>query len=119
MGLSLFQSIHWAASFLVETAVLAVALRRSVFKQLPIFVAYLALLVTSESARWIAYEFTGIGSRISFDTYWTTQAILILCRAAVVYEICHSLLSPYTGIWKLCRPLLITLGLVLAGSAAA
>ncbi|MHB8755850.1 MAG: hypothetical protein ACYC92_12985 [Candidatus Acidiferrales bacterium] len=29
------------------------------------------------------------------------------------------LLSRYTGIWKLCRPLLITLGLVLAGSAAA
>src|SRR5579864_4261052 len=119
MGLSLFESVHWAASFLVEAAVLGLAFRRSMFRQLPIFTAYLTLLVTSEAARWLAFEFTGIRSSISFDTYWTTQALLILCRAAVVYEICRGLLSPYAGIWKFCRPLLVTLGLVLATGAAA
>ena len=117
MGLSFFDSAHWAASAFIEALVLALVLRRDAFKQLPFFTVYLALLVTSEAARCLAYEFAGISSKISFDTYWATQGLLILARATVVYEICRVLLSPYVGIWKFCRPLLIILGLILATGA--
>lgn len=117
--MSSFEAVRWAMSFLIEAVILVLALRRKTFRQLPFFATYLALLLISEAVRWLVFGFTGIGSRVSFDAYWTTQVLLVLCRAAVVYEICRVLLSPYTGIWKLCRPLLITLGLVLAGSAVA
>jgi len=117
MGLSLFESIHWATGGLIETVLLILALRRRVFRQLPFFTAYLGLLVTSEVARWLAFEFTGINSTISFGTYWTTQGILLLARAAVVYELCQVSLSLYAGIWRLCRPFLIALAVILVAGA--
>ncbi|MHB8527351.1 MAG: hypothetical protein ACYDD2_14510 [Candidatus Acidiferrales bacterium] len=61
----------------------------------------------------------GIDSRVSFEVYWTLQALLVLARAFAVYDVCRVLLAPYSGVWKLARPLLIMLGLVLAGGAAA
>ncbi|MFI5070901.1 MAG: hypothetical protein ACHP8A_08425 [Terriglobales bacterium] len=118
MALSFFDSAHWAASAFIEVVVLALVLRRGAATRLPFFTVYLALLVASEAARWLTYEFAGISSRISFDTYWATQGILILARAVVVYEICRVLLSPYTGIWRFCRPPLIMLASVLAATAA-
>src|SRR5487761_497497 len=119
MGLSLFQSMQWAIGSLLEAAILVLALRNGALRRLPFFTAYLGLLVASEIARWLVFQYVGINSRFSFDAYWTTQALLVLSRAVVVYEVCRALLSPYAGIWKLCRPLLITSGLVLAGSAVA
>lgn len=119
MGLSLFQSTQWAIGSLLEAVILFLAFRNGALKRLSFFTAYLGLLVASEIVRWLVFKVVGISARFSFDAYWTTQALLVLFRAAVVYEICRVLLSPYAGIWKLCRPLLIALGLVLAGSAAA
>ncbi|HEV2617642.1 MAG TPA: hypothetical protein VGU63_13645 [Candidatus Acidoferrales bacterium] len=95
------------------------ALRRELFKRLPVFSTYLCILVINEAVLWVSYSFTGITSHTSFYVYWTMQAIQVFARAAVVYEVCRVLLSPYMGIWKLCRPLLIALGLMLAGSALA
>ncbi|MGH9729711.1 MAG: hypothetical protein ACRD4V_14135 [Candidatus Acidiferrales bacterium] len=60
----------------------------------------------------------GITSHTSFNVYWTLQAAQVLIRAVVVYEICHELLSLYMGIWKVCRPLLIMLGVILTSIAA-
>lgn len=119
MGFSLFQSVHWASTALIEAAILSLGLRRKLFDRLPLFAVYLCALVASEATIWLAYRFAGVSSHTSFYIYWTAQGALVFCRAAVVYEICRALLSPYTGIWKLCSPLLITLGLVLAGGAAA
>ncbi|HLJ42134.1 MAG TPA: hypothetical protein VKT50_11660 [Candidatus Acidoferrales bacterium] len=119
MGLSLFESVHWAATVLIEVVVLTFALRRKLFDQLPVFTIYLCILVANEAIVSLTYSFAGIRSHTSFYVYWAMQAVQVSIRAIVVYEICQALLSRYTGIWKLCRPLLITLGLVLAGSAAA
>jgi hypothetical protein len=118
MGLSLAESIHWAIGCVIEMVVLALAFRRGVFRRLPVFGIYLAALVACEAVRWLAFDISGISSKTSFDAYWTTQGILIFLRAAVVYEICRVLLSPYRGIWRLCRPLLVTSGSVLVVGAA-
>ncbi|MGB7023480.1 MAG: hypothetical protein WBD73_06750 [Candidatus Acidiferrales bacterium] len=95
------------------------ALRRRLLGLLPFFTLYLGLVVADEALLWLTYRLVGIRSRISFDVYWTSQALLVLARAAVVYEICRLLLRPYAGIWKLCRPRLVGLGLILLASAMA
>ena len=119
MGLSLFNSVYWAATALVEVVVFCFALRRRLFARLPFFTLYLGLVIADEAVLWSTYRLIGIRSRISFDVYWTSQALLVLSRAVVVYEICRALLLPFAGIWKLCRPLLVGLGLILVVSAAA
>lgn len=119
MGLSLFDSVYWAAFVLLEAVVFCLALRRGLFARQPFFTIYLGLVVADEAILWSTYRLVGIRSHVSFDVYWTLQGILVFSRAVVVYEICRVLLYSYAGIWKFCRPLLLGLGLILAGSAAA
>lgn len=119
MGISLFDSLRWPMGFLFEVAIFSLALRRRLFRQLPFFTIYLGLVVADEATLWLTYRLTGIDSHVSFEVYWTLQALLVLARAFAVYDICRVLLARYTGVWKLARPFLMMLGLVLAGSAAA
>jgi hypothetical protein len=117
MDLSLVESVRWTATALTEVVVLALALRRKLFDRLPVFTIYLCILVANEAIIWLTYSLTGITSHTSFYVYWTMQAIQVSIRAIVVYEICQVLLSPYQGVWKLCRPFLILLAaLVIAGA---
>src|SRR5487761_178767 len=118
MGLSLIDSVHWAATALIEVVVLALALRHKLFERLPVFTIYLGVLVANEAIMWLTYQLSGISSPTSFYVYWTMQAIQVSARAVVVYEICRVLLLPYVGVWKLWRPFLATVGLVLAVTAA-
>src|SRR5579864_1927718 len=113
MGLSLLDTVHWAATAFIEVVVLTFALRRKLFDRLPVFTIYLCILVANEAVISLTYSFAGIRSHTSLYVYWTMQAVQVSARAAVVYEICRELLSPYEGVWKLCRPLLIGLGLTL------
>lgn len=117
MGLSLLNSVQWAATVVVELAVVLLALRRRLFWRLPFFTTYLCLLVLNEGILWVVYRFSGVNSYISFESYWTLQTLLILARALAVYDICRALLTSYEGIWKMCRPLLILLAAILAVGA--
>ncbi len=118
MGFSHFISIQWAAAAAAEVVLFALALRRNLFRRLPLFTIYLGLLLLNEAVLWLTYRLTGISSRASFDAYWIMQSTLLLARAAAVYDICRALLSPYAGVWKFCRPILAGVALFLAVGAA-
>lgn len=122
MNLSLLDALHWGLSALIETVVFVLAIRRGLFDRLPIFMAYLFLLLVNEAATTAVYATTGITSHASFVTAWTLQGLLVFFRALVIYEICRSLLSAHEGVWQLCRPILIGVAVVLgvtAGTVAA
>jgi hypothetical protein len=118
MGLSVFQSVQWAVTALLEAAVVFLAMRRSLFTRLPFFTLYLWALVTNEAVMWAFYRFTGFQSYASFSAYWTMQGIQVTCRGVAVYEVCRFLLRPYKGIWRLCRPFLLTVAAALVADAA-
>lgn len=117
MGLSLSESVHWALTAVLEAGVVLLALRRHLFRQLPFLTLYLLVLVLNEAVMWSFYRFTGFQSYASFSAYWTMQAVQVTGRAIVVYEICRFLLQDYTGIWRLCRPFLLTLAAALVADA--
>ncbi|MGH9829249.1 MAG: hypothetical protein ACREDR_39020 [Blastocatellia bacterium] len=117
MGLSFFDSAHWAATALIEVVVLTLALRRRLFHHLPFFTIYLCLVVANEAITWTTYRINGIASLNSFYVYWTMQALQVSARALAVYEICGVLLGPYIGVWKLCRPFSLFLAIFLLGTA--
>jgi hypothetical protein len=113
MGLSVFESVHWALSTLLEAAIVFLAMRRQLFRRLPFFTLYLWALVINEVVMWSFYRFTGFRSHASFSAYWTMQAIQVTCRGVAVYEVCRFLLRPYKGIWRFCRPFLLAVATAL------
>lgn len=118
MYLSGAQDAGWLAGFFLELCVCALATLRGLFRRLPFFFGYLVLVVSTEAAIWLTYYFAGMQSLGAFWIYWTTQAVLLVARAAVIAEICRKILRPYPGIWKLCRGVLIAIGAILVTGAA-
>lgn len=117
MGLSLLDAVRWGSGAFIEAVILVLAIRRHLFGRLPFFTVYLFLLIANEAIALTVYEIAGIHSRMSFVVVWLMQGLLIFVRALVVYEICRCLLSPYKGVWRLCRPALILVAIVLVTSA--
>ncbi|MHB8639555.1 MAG: hypothetical protein ACYDBL_07120 [Candidatus Acidiferrales bacterium] len=113
MGISSFASAQWAVTTVIEVFLLVLALRHKLLRRLPFFTIYLWILVANELITWTVYSVNGIASPASFYVYWTMQAVQIAARALAVYDICRALLASYTGIWKMCRPLLIFLAAIL------
>ena len=113
MNLPLLSLANWGLAVSLEGAVLVLALKRKLPQRFPFFVGYLAALVISDLVGLGIYQILGFRSKSSFYFYWSLQAVFILLRAAVVYEICRSILLPLEGVWRLAKPLLAMLGCVL------
>ena len=113
MNLSALSLAHWAFAACIETGVLILALRRRVIQRLPFFVLYLSVLVANELVFFVVYQTAGFSWRGYFYAFWSAQTVFILLRAAVVYEVCRSILCPYEGVWRLAKPLLMTTGGIL------
>ncbi|MFY9530845.1 MAG: hypothetical protein WAR24_18235 [Candidatus Acidiferrales bacterium] len=111
-------SLHWGAGLSLEGLVCVLAVRRNLFRRLPLFTAYLVLLVLSEVIRAIPLRLFGLASPQYFWSYWTTDAGLLAARGAVIAEILFRVLGPYRGVWRLCQGLLIALGAILICAAA-
>ncbi|MGB6360650.1 MAG: hypothetical protein WBF30_17875, partial [Candidatus Acidiferrales bacterium] len=60
MNLSLLDALHWGLSAFIETVVFVLAIRRGLFDRLPLFMAYLFLLLVNEAATTVVYATTGI-----------------------------------------------------------
>jgi len=106
--------VEWAA----ELGLCSLALGRRVWRILPCFVAYLIALVVVDAARWDVFLIAGMKSRAYRLTYWLSQPVLILARAAVLANICRAALRHYSGIWRLAKPLLMVTAALLMAFAA-
>lgn len=105
--------VHWVFAASVEAGILVLALQRKLTQRLPLFVLYLAALVAFELFFFSIYGTVGFAWAPYFYTFWSAQALFILLRALVVYEVCRSILSPLAGVWRLVRPILFMVGSVL------
>jgi hypothetical protein len=108
-----------AITFLsLEISVAFLAIRRNLFRSLPIFVTYLISIVLMEGIRWGFLVKVGLTSKSYFWAYWLTQAALLSLRGLVVAELCRKILGLHAGIWALCRILLCAIAGVLCAFAA-
>lgn len=105
--------VRTAVVLTIEGVVYGLAVRRDLFRRLPIFTSYLLAVVLCDVARFALILTLGQASRQEFVTYWGTQAVLVVLRGGVIYELCRLLLSQYPGVWRLCWITLLLAGLVL------
>ncbi len=119
MHLTLQNYLLGAAGNLLEGLVLAFALRRKLYLRLPVFTAYLTLMLAREvSLLWGVYQRPGYGSSFTFYYFWVTQVILLVARGAAIAEIAWRALREYRGVWSLAWRILVAVGLVLVLYAA-
>ena len=102
----------------LDMVVAFAAVRSGLFKRLPVFTAYLIVVVSCDLLADSFLLLLGARSTAVFYEYWAGQAAMVGMRAAAVAEICFRILSPYIGIWRLCRIFLAGAALLLLVSAA-
>jgi hypothetical protein len=102
----------------LDILVAIVAVRSGLFKRLPVFTAYLFVVIAGDVCSTLFRGLFGFTSVPVFYEYWAGQAMMMGMRAAAVAEICFRILSPYSGIWRLCRLFLASVALILIVSAA-
>ncbi len=122
MQLSSSDHLLWGAGTLLEVILCVLIVRRGLYRRLPFFSTYLALVFARSTLMWWAYRVLGYGSPSSFYIAWITQGILLLARGLAVAELCWSSLRAYRGIWALTWRLLAAIALALvvhAGLSAA
>ncbi len=103
----------WGATSLLKGCVCVYAFRRRLYLRLPLFTAYLMLLVVRSLALWWLYQGPGYGSPAAFQFFWVTQGILLIARGAAIAEIARRTLYKYRGIWALGSLLLVAIALLL------
>jgi hypothetical protein len=117
MHLTSFQYATWGLATALEVLLCLLALRHGLARRLPVFTAYLFLLVVREVAWWNVYRIFGPQSRIAFVSYWAMQAVMLVARGGVIAEICWRLLNPYIGVWRVARQVLLAACAVLVAVA--
>ena len=114
--------IRWSFGLCLDLAVPIVAVRNGLFKRLPVFTLYLIVVGVFDVITTTIRASFPHSPILVFYEYWIAQAIMVGLRATAVADICYRIISPYQGVWRLCRLVLAAVGAVLlvaAGVAAA
>jgi len=118
MQLTLSESLLWALGTGLKVLLCALVFYRRLYRRLPFFTLYAALLLAEVAVVWWVYRGWGYVSRPAWYTYWLGALVVLLARALVVAELCWTSLRSYRAIWSLVRKLLILIALVVLTYAA-
>jgi hypothetical protein len=117
MSLEWHSLIRPLAGSAFDVAVAIVAIRRHLFKRLPVFTVYLASVAIVDLIRFFSQTFAGNASWTYFYAYWGTHVPLLVLRGLVVAEICGIAFRQHVGVWKMCRIVLGVVAVVLCSHA--
>jgi hypothetical protein len=107
------QTIVWYTGFALELLVCVFAVRRKLYREFPLFMAYLLLVPARSLAVFVLYHTIGYGSQATHDFYWLTQALLLFMRAGVIAELAWVVSRPYPGFRVVLKWVLPGIALVL------
>jgi hypothetical protein len=113
MRLATSELVLWYVSLFLELMVCALAFRRRLYRQLPVFTGYVtAVLVRGLLMYWV-YHQIGYTSRPAFYSFWSTQAALLVWRGASIGELAWTASRPYLGLRVVMKWLVVTVSLTL------
>lgn len=118
MGLTTTQIALWYSTFLLELLACALALRKRLYLQLPIFTTYLFTLILRAAFIFAVYRSFGYASPFAFYSYWISEAVLMAGRAGSIGELAWRASRPYAGFRVVLKWALMLLTFVLLAHAA-
>jgi hypothetical protein len=117
MQLTLSENLLWMLGTGLKLLLCGLVFYRRLYRRLPFFSTYAALLVGEVAVVWWVYRKWGFLSRQAWYTYWSAALVVLLARALVVAELCWTSLRNYPAIWSLGRKLLLLVATVVLGYA--
>jgi hypothetical protein len=118
MHLTLVENLLWAFGTALKVLLCILVFYRHLYRRLPFFSIYVALLVAKVVVVWSVYRLWGYNSRFAWYTAWCAIGVLLLARGLVVAELCWTNLANYPAIWSLVRKLLVFVAVVVLAYAA-
>jgi hypothetical protein len=98
MGLTTSELVLWYVSMVLELMVCALAFRRRLYRELPVFTGYTAAVLVHGLPLYWVYHHMGYTSRTAFYFFWGTQAALLAWRGAAIGELAWTASRPYLGL---------------------
>jgi hypothetical protein len=97
MGLTTSELVLWYVSMFLELVLCALAFRRRLYRELPVFTGDTAAVLVHGAPLYWVYHSAGYTSRTAFYFFWSTQAILLAWRGASIGELAWTASRPYLG----------------------
>ena len=113
MNLTPFQNTLWIAETALTFVLFALVFARGLHRRLPLFAAYVALLVVETVAVHWTYHHWGYTSSEARYVYWSSLGIVLLARMLAVAELCWRSLRSSPAVWTITRSWLVLLALAL------
>jgi hypothetical protein len=86
------------ATAVIQAVIFVVVSKRKLRPDFPIFLAYLALLATSNLFLTTVFVRGGSGSDLYFYSYWVLSIVVMLLEFGVMAELLTNALKPYSGL---------------------
>ena len=118
MQLTLSENLLWWLGIGLKFLLCTLVFYRRLYRRLPFFSLYVALLVVEVSGVWWVYREWGYRSIPAWYTYWFASVVVLLARALVVAELCWTSLGTYPAVWPLVRKILVLIAVVALSYAA-
>jgi hypothetical protein len=111
--MNLFESIlSWSNLFFL-LVLCAFVFARKVHRILPLFTAYVFVLLFSLVVVWLIYRRFGFNSLTAYYSYWASVLLNDTARRLAIAELCRYGLRAYKGVWALVWRLLTVLSILL------
>ena len=118
-GIGPFTEGLWAATALVEVALLCLLIARRSVRSYPAFSAYIFMALAQSALLFVAIKRWGFSSSVAWRIGWATQCLVLGARAFAVAELCRHVLGRFRGVWFLARWILLTCGTIVLFYAVA
>jgi hypothetical protein len=113
VSLTSLQSALWIAETAITFLLCILVFARGLNRRLPLFGAYVALLVMETSAVHVAYHIWGYTSLQAWYVYWLSLGVVLFARALAIAELCWASLRDSPAVWAITRIWLALLALAI------
>jgi hypothetical protein len=113
MGLTTSELVLWYVSMFLELMLCALAFRRRLYRQLPVFTGYTAAVLVHGLPLYWVYRSAGYASHTAFYFFWATQAVLLAWRGASIAELAWTASRSYFGFRVIMKWLVASISLLL------
>jgi hypothetical protein len=113
VNLSSLQNYLWIAETTLTFVLVALVFVRGLYRRLPLFAIYVALLAAETAAVHWTYSRWGYTSHAALYVYWSSLGVVLVARALAVAELCWRSLRSSPAVWAITHRWLALLALVL------
>ena len=114
-----FTQALWLLMVIAQGGMLALLLWHGAARRFPALFVYVSMNAAQTVVLFVTYAHWGAWSQAAWRMAWGTQGLVLVARAALVFDVCRRVLGQFRGIWALARWMLLASGVLVVCCAVA